>query len=109
VIATLARLDPGKLEVYSALEKIPAQSVPLVAGTIELYLPLAGLLDAAAERARISGELEAVESQIRRLETLLSGPFAQRAPADVVAREKAKLEESRESMRKLEGQLSALG
>jgi valyl-tRNA synthetase len=67
------------------------------------------LLDAAAERARISGELEEVEGQIRRLEGLLSGPFAQRAPADVVAREKAKLEESRESKRKLEGQLSALG
>jgi valyl-tRNA synthetase len=108
-IATLARIDPAHFEIQAALKQAPAESVPLVAGLIEAYLPLAGLLDAPAERARISGEIEAVDGQIRRLETLLAGPFAQRAPAEVVAREKARLEEFRESRRKLEGQLRALG
>jgi valyl-tRNA synthetase len=109
VVAALARLDPGHFEIHAALEQAPAESVPLVAGAIEAYLPLAGLLDAAGERARIAGEIAAVDGQIRRLETLLAGAFAQRAPADVVARERARLEESRESKRKLEGQLRALG
>jgi valyl-tRNA synthetase len=109
VIASLARLDPARLEIHGELKQTPPESVPLVAGAIEAYLPLAGMLDASAERSRISREIEEVDGQIRRLETLLAGPFAQRAPADVVARERARLEEFRESKRKLGGQLGSLG
>ena len=109
VLAALARLDPQHFEIHASLKKPPPESIPLVAGPLEAYLPLAGLLDAAAERARISGEIQAIDGQIRRLETLLAGPFSQRAPAEVVARERARLETFRESKRKLEGQLRALG
>jgi valyl-tRNA synthetase len=38
-------------------------------------------------------ELQEAEAQIARLQTLLAGPFATRAPAPVVEKERAKLAE----------------
>jgi valyl-tRNA synthetase len=49
-----------------------------------------------------------VESQITRLQDLLSGPFAARAPDHVVAKEQAKLEGFQETRIKLRAQLDDL-
>jgi len=59
----------------------------LVVGTVEIYLPLAGMVDVDAERIRFEKELAVTESQIERLEKLLGGDFANKAPAPVVAKE----------------------
>jgi valyl-tRNA synthetase len=107
-LAALARLDPARLAIHARLPSPPSESVPLVVGSVEVYLPLAELVDLEAERARLGGELERTSSQIARLEVLLAGPFSQRAPAEVVAKERAKLEDLRQSRARLEAQLEHL-
>jgi valyl-tRNA synthetase len=51
------------------------------------------MVDLAEERARLEKELANLDRQISRSKGLLDGPFAQRAPAHVVQREKDKLAE----------------
>ena len=51
----------------------------------EVYLPLAGLIDVAAERARLSKELEKVQAEITKVDAkLASETFVNSAPAAVV-------------------------
>jgi valyl-tRNA synthetase len=108
-IATLAHLDDERLELHASLESPPTDAIPLVVGTMEAYLPLKGLLDLDAERDRLTKELDEVQSQIDRVEQLLSGPFSERAPQSVVKKERDKLQALQESSEKLTAQLSALG
>ncbi len=86
-----------------------AQVALVIGGDSTVYLPLAGLIDLDAERARLSKALAEAETQIAKLEGLLGGDFAQRAPAPVVARERGRLEELRAQQAKLKEQLAALG
>ncbi len=107
LLEILARLDADSLQIGEALEA-PDNAVPLVVGSVEAYLPLEGLFTADEERARISTELERATQQAERLEKLLAGAFAERAPGDVVQKERARLEELRQVISKLEAQREAL-
>ena len=109
VIASLAWLDPAKLVIAGRIDPPPPQSVPLVVGAVEIFLPLTGLLDVEEERSRMNRELESAEGQIRRLEGLLAGPFADRAPAEVVEKERTRLAELRQARDKLRNQLERIG
>ena len=108
-IAVLAGLDPQQLQVHKSLETPPSDSVPLVVGPIEVYLPLAQMLDIDAERLRLTNELEAVEVRIKKLEDLLAGPFSERAPTDVVQKERMKLSALKETAVRLANQLDGIG
>ena len=106
VIAALARLDEDQIQIHAALAEKPADHIALVAGTVEIYLPLAGLVDMAEESARLKKELAEVESQIQRLEKLLSSPFAGKAPEKVVQNEREKLAVYLDTAEKLRAQLA---
>ena len=72
----------------------PAQAVTVAAGGVSVYLPLAGLVDFAAERKRIGGEIDNIDRQVSRIEGMLNNPgFTGKAPAEVIERERAKLAE----------------
>jgi valyl-tRNA synthetase len=107
VLCTLARLDPAQLTVGSHLEA-PAQALTLVAGNVTTYLPLSGLVDLAAEVQKLGKELAETEAQIERSLGLLSGPFAQKAPAAVVQRERDKLGELQDRAASLRKRLADL-
>ena len=107
-IAALAFLDPDELRIVSTLDEKPAGQASLVVSGVEIFLPLAGLIDTSAERERLQKELEEVQSQISRLEGLLSSPFARKAPAQVVDKERQKLATYQETAAKLSEQLHAL-
>jgi valyl-tRNA synthetase len=77
----------------------------LVVGPVEIHLPLAGMVDVDAERARLSRELSDTEAQIKRLEQLLAGDFASKAPSLVVARERERLAALQETAERLRGQV----
>jgi valyl-tRNA synthetase len=79
--------------------------VTLVVGTTEIYLPLAGLVDAKAERERLTKEAESLDKQIAKLEGLLSSDFASKAPPAVVDKERKRLVDMRESRAKLSERL----
>ena len=104
-IAALAGLDAPALQIVKKVKKKPEGSVALVVGPIEIHLPLAGMIDLDAERVRLSKELADNEAQIKRLEQLLAGEFATKAPVPVVAKERERLAALKETAEKLRGQI----
>ena len=72
----------------------------------ELFLPLEGLLDLERERKRLSGEIERLSNQLRGTEAKLgNGRFLEKAPEEVVTRERQKAASFREQMEKLQEKL----
>lgn len=108
VIATLAGLDPAQTEVLATLDAKPEGHIALVAGPVEIFLPLAGLVDIKEERARLEKDLVEAEGQVGRLEKLLAGPFAEKAPAQVVQKERAKLAEYKQTAEKIKSQIEEI-
>ena len=107
-LASLAHLDREQVQIFENLEEKPQDHIALVAGTVEIYLPLAGLIDPKEEKSRLEKELVEVESQIQRLEKLLSGPFAEKAPDQVVEGERQKLTGYQETASTLKDQLEMI-
>ena len=106
-ICTLARIDPARLTIAAHLDA-PSQALTLVTGAVSTYLPLVGLIDLTAERARLGKELADTEAQIARSEQLLAGPFAERAPANVVQHEREKQADLRTRADRLRERLADL-
>ena len=102
---SLAGLDPEALEIVKEPLEPSDDRITLVITPVEISIPLAGLVDVEAERERLAKELTEAESQIERLEKLLGSPFAQKAPAAVVEKERAKLAEYQETAERLKLQL----
>ncbi|MDX1812087.1 MAG: hypothetical protein R3240_09080, partial [Gammaproteobacteria bacterium] len=72
---------------------------------MKVLIPLAGLIDKDAELARLDKEIGKLEKTLKGVEGKLSNPnFVDRAPADVVEKEKAKAEEMRHSLSSLQQQ-----
>jgi valyl-tRNA synthetase len=82
----------------------------LVAGSVDLLIPLAGILDVGAERERLGRALDKVGAELTRLEgKLASEQFRSKAPPQVVAGEERKAGEARATAAKLRRQLSEIG
>ena len=90
-IMSLARLSD--LAIGQGLEK-PADASVQVAGDIEIAVPLKGLVNVEEEERRLLKEIGKIDKDIEFLGKKLENPsFVERAPADVVANERNKLEE----------------
>lgn len=105
LIAALDGLDPNQLIIFERLTEKPENNLALVAGPVEIYVPLAGMLDLEEERGRIQKELSETQAQIDRLEKLLGSDFASKAPAAVVQKERERLAAFQETAGKLMAQL----
>jgi valyl-tRNA synthetase len=108
LVCTFARIAADRLAIEERVAAPPPGSLPLTAGGVEIYLTLADAVDRRAEVERVRRDLQAAEAQVERLQALLAGPFATRAPADVVEAERRKLAEAEEETRRLRGQLKGL-
>ncbi|MBI5962169.1 MAG: valine--tRNA ligase [Chloroflexi bacterium] len=104
IIASLAGIDPSQFTISPTATK-PNDSIALVAGSWDIYIPLVGMLDFADEKKRLEKELTEAQSHIDRLEKLLSSDFANKAPAPVVAKEREKLAGYKETAEKIKSQL----
>ncbi len=104
-LCALAYIDPQRFTLVADLKEKPQDQVALTVSGVEIYLPLAGLVDLQAEKARLSGELKEIESQIQRLEALLASPFGQKAPPPVVDKERQKLVSYQETAARLREQI----
>jgi valyl-tRNA synthetase len=107
MLSALAKLDPAQLIIEEAIDP-PSQAATIVVGTTTCYLPLAGMVDVGAERTRLSEDLADIEARIARSEKLLDGQFAERAPDDVVRREREKLADLMTEKAKLGQRLETL-
>jgi len=108
VIAALAHLDIKSFQVVDKLVEKPQNTASVVLAGVEIYLPLDGMVDRAVERSRLEKELQEALSHIERLESLLNSPFAQKAPVQVVEKEKEKLADFRQTADKLKEQIRNL-
>jgi valyl-tRNA synthetase len=87
----------------------PPQSAHALAGDAEVYVHLAGVVDLAAERTRLLKEIDKTKKEIAFLEGKLSrADFVERAPAEVVERERTRLAEQRQILEKLSSAAAAL-
>ena len=90
-IITLARLSD--LAIGRDLEK-PEDASIQVAGDVQIFVPLKGVVDVVAEEQRLLKEIAKIVKDIDVFTKKLGNPsFVDRAPADIVAKEKEKLVE----------------
>ena len=91
-IKLLGGIDNLELRAMDA-EK-PENAMAAVVTGIEVYLPLAGLIDVEKETQRLSKELAAMEKDLQRVSGKLNNAgFLAKAPEDVIAKERAKSDE----------------
>ncbi|MCX8108523.1 MAG: class I tRNA ligase family protein, partial [Verrucomicrobiae bacterium] len=82
-------------EIVADASYIPPKATPMATNPFgELYLPLAGAIDVAAEKARLEKELTKARAEIARLEEKLAqARQTQKVPAHVVQEQERRLEE----------------
>jgi valyl-tRNA synthetase len=84
-------IRPEKLEWWDSSEEPPLSATHLV-GDMQVLVPMAGLIDKDAELARLDKDIEKKEKDQARTKGKLNNPnFVDKAPADVVQKEKDKL------------------
>lgn len=83
----------SSVDIAADADAKPAQAASAVVGGVEVYLPLRGLLDLDKEIARVEKEIAQAKQEQARFEGKLSNPgFLAKAPEQVVAKEREKLE-----------------
>jgi valyl-tRNA synthetase len=102
----------------SALESItylgptataPESAVALV-GEMKILIPMAGLIDKEAELARLNKEIVKLRAEVSRGVQKLQNPsFVEKAPAEVVGKERQRLDEMHSALAKLQEQLTRIG
>ena len=89
LITTLAKLTEARF--IGPDESMPPSSTQLI-GTLEVHVPMAGLIDTEAEIQRLTKQVGKLEGDIKGLTGKLNNPgFTDKAPAEVVARERGRL------------------
>jgi valyl-tRNA synthetase len=106
-ICTLARCE--RVELLGDSSERPAPAATTVEGSIELIIPLEGLIDLESERARMEKELAQLDVDAAHFEKKLGNPrFVEKAPPEVLAKDRARLEEVNDARRKVQEALARL-
>jgi len=106
-IQTLARAWPVSL-LDSRPQGLSAEdTLVLVLRESEVVIPMASMVDVAAERERLQKEIEQSQAEVARLEARLNDKdFLTKAPAAVVDKERGKLATWQDRLERLRQQLS---
>jgi valyl-tRNA synthetase len=103
MISALSGTDLEKTFVYDSDYKPSDSVLSLVTGSTNIYL--SGIESSGADKVRLEKELKEAESHIQRLENLLGGDFANKAPAGLIQKEKDKLAAYKDTAEKIKAQL----
>ena len=104
LILTLARVSEA-----GAADAAPTGAVTFVSGGATAALSLAGIIDLAAERARLQKEIAAFDSDIAHVNKKLGNPnFVSRAAPEVVDEQREKLAEAEAGKARLQAALTRL-
>jgi valyl-tRNA synthetase len=101
----------GRVESLSWLApgaKAPESAIALV-GEMKVLIPMRGLIDKEAELVRLDKEIQRLSKELPRLEGKLGDPgFLAKAPAQVVEKERARLEDLRAGLSELQAQMAKI-
>jgi len=104
-------VDLAKIESITWLNEgddAPNPATALV-GEMKILIPLDGLIDVEAEKIRLQKEMDKLGGEIKRTEGKLSNPkFVDKAPEDVVNKEKEKLNGFKSTLESLSEQLKKI-
>jgi valyl-tRNA synthetase len=101
-LMTLAKID--HIQWLQEGENSPMSATSMV-GQMEILVPMAGLIDKDAELMRLSKEIDKLQKDLDRIEGKLNNPkFVDKAPADVVEKEREKQSAQQKILIKLEQQ-----
>jgi valyl-tRNA synthetase len=105
-LRALARVSAvSEAEGGQAPEKSASAALP----GVTLYVPLAGLVDFAAEEARLAKEIAKLDKEsASSRKKLVNEGFLAKAPADVVEKEKAKVDEADSKIARLRESLERI-
>ena len=103
---SLVRIDKLEFDLHMAK---PKASVSAVVKGCDIFIPLEGLIDLDVERTRIEKEITRLSSSLEGVKKKLSNEnFVAKAPADVIDKERTKMEDWEKSLDKLKAILSDL-
>ncbi len=107
-IKDLARIENLTIEEIKG-DARPKDAAFNIAGDVEVFVPLKGLVDVKSETERINKELAKVTKEYAGIEKKLSNKnFTAKAPAEVITKEKGKLAEVGEKIDKLTAALERI-
>jgi valyl-tRNA synthetase len=108
-VAAILRLGRcEQIEIGEGVAK-PVESATYVLKTAQVYVPVGGLMDFGAEKARLSKERADSAAALKRLlDKLGNEEFISKAPAAVVASEQAREAELREKLTEIDRALEEL-
>lgn len=102
-LKTLAKLESM---TWLSNDETPPPSATAFIGELEIYIPLAGFINKEEESARLKKEIVKLEKDLAIIENKLKTPqFVDKAPAEVVAKERVRQEELNATIAKLKNQL----
>ena len=105
-VQALARIDT--IDILEAGAPLPKSATALV-GDLEVHVPLEGIIDKDAEIDRLERQLDKLGKNLGRSRAKLENPsFHDRAPAEVVEKERRRAAEFESSIGKLNTQLETL-
>ena len=108
-LVRLAGIEPPR--VLEPRQAVPIQAVPISAvallGTLEILVPMAGLIDPAAELDRLAKRQRKTNADLLKMESKLSNAeFARNAPPEVIAKDQQRLSELRTEIGQLTAQIA---
>jgi valyl-tRNA synthetase len=103
-LSRLAGIEPPR--VLSAGHTAPISAVALL-GSLEILVPMAGLIEPGAELERLAKRLRKAELDLHKLEAKLSNSqFVSNAPPDIVAKDQQRVAELRTEIGQLLAQIA---
>lgn len=106
LIKTLAKIENFR---WLNTDETPPESATALVGELDILIPMAGLIDKKEESARLQKEILKLQKETERAEMKLQNPsFVDKAPEDVVTKERDKLLELKTTLKKLEDQLQTI-
>ena len=100
-IKNLARLN--KLEILNEYKKTPGEFTSILKD-MHLTIPLAGVIDIEKHKEKIETKIKKVQAEIISKDKMLSDKnFLNRAPAEIVEKEREKLKNLKDEVQKLKG------
>ena len=107
LVQRLAKVEA--IEWLAEADAEPANALGLV-GDLRIMVPLAGLIDLDAERARLQKAIDRKRTELTRLQAKLANEkFVANAPPQVVEKERTKATDAEARLQALEAQSASLG